>query len=127
MAEDNGAGIPDAPESNITNAPTAIGPNIEFAISPHGLIRVAVAQSILMSAFYCDSQAARIIGQQFIEMADKLDQAHEELRRMTEQMEVDTVEQDDTLQVVGHIEPTAPEVDEFTTAVDDTSTDPVLN
>ena len=129
MTEDNGAGIPNAPEENIVNAPNAIGPNIEFAISPHGLLRVAFSQNLLMSAFYCDAEAARIMSKQFGEMADKLDQAHEELQRMLEVVPVDTVEVDNTLQIVRDDEPTddTVEEDKFQAALDDESTDPPMN
>lgn len=87
-------------EENIQHAPDAIGPNFEIAVAPVGLLRVAVSTGVLMSAFYCDSEAARIIGAQFIEMADKLDAAHKEMQALVEAAEaqVDTVEEDDSIQ-----------------------------
>ena len=103
MTDDNGAvvgsiGSPNEEEETVRHAPNAVGPNIEFAIAPVGLIRVAFAQSIVMSAFYCDSEAARIISTQFAEMADKLDAAHEQLRELQEFAVTDTVEEDDSIQ-----------------------------
>lgn len=125
MTDDNGLKLL---EKEVTNAPNAVGPNIEFAIAPVGLIRVAVATNILMSAFYCDSEAARIMGRQFLEMADKLDAAHEEMKRIKESLEVaDTVEQDDTIQVVEATGTVEVDADEFEAVLNDESTDPVLS
>ena len=86
MTEDNNVAEPEVEE--VVNAPNAVGPNCEFAISPAGLIRCSFSDSLLMTAFYIDAEAARIIGKQFTDMADKLDQAFEQLRQM--QHTVDT-------------------------------------
>ena len=90
----------ETPEENITHAPNAIGPNFEIAVAPVGLLRVAFSAGVLMSSFYCDSEAARIISTQFGEMADKLDTAHEEMRTLVEKEEItlDTAEEDDAIQ-----------------------------
>lgn len=114
MSEDNGEIVgsigQSEQEENVTHAPNAIGPNVEFAISPQGLIRAAFAQGLIMSAFYCDSEAARIISTQFAELANKLDEAHEQLRALNEFSVIDTVEEDDQIQeavVVQEPEPIA--------------------
>ena len=92
MSEDNNVD-PTAPkETIVTNAPNAVGPNCEFAISPAGLIRCAFSDSVLMSAFYVDAEAARIIGGQFTDMADRLDEAYEQLREMQQSVPQDTVD-----------------------------------
>ena len=105
MTDDNGqiAGSIGTDE-NITHAPEAVGPNIEFAITPVGLIRVAFSTGVVMSAFYCDATAARIVSAQFAEVADKLDAAHEQLRALNEFTVADTVEEDDTIQEAEVIE-----------------------
>jgi len=87
-------------QPNVTHAPDAIGPNLEIAIAPVGLLRCAFSVGVLMSAFYCDAQAARIIGEQFGIMADNLDAAKAEMQELLDSAEAvtDTVEADDRIQ-----------------------------
>ena len=118
MTDDNGnskiaGSIGVTEDDGTTHAPNAVGPNVEFAIAPTGLIRVSFATGILMSAFYCDSQAARIMSTLFADMADKLDEAHEQLRALNEFTVLDTADEDDTIQEAEIVEVVAVEPDEL--------------
>ena len=60
---------------------------------------MAFATDLIMSAFYCDATAARILSTQFAQIADQCDEAHIQLRAFQEAAAAkDTVEDDDTIQ-----------------------------